>query len=426
MPNTSSHTSPLLILAPSDKEAALLVEHVGIPHIKHLRIADATGLRAALREPPWGGLLYLHGLYGLTASAALKIVQELEFDLPFIIITPPAEEKEAVQAMRAGAHDVVSLDRLDRLAPAVEREMREARHRTDHRAALDMLKESEARFRTLTDNLPDMVFHLHRNAEGHYRFLYLSTGCHRLFGIKQIEILASAKKFFDAIEPDDRHDLESHLAESAATQSPLDWKGRMRGRNRGKWIYLRSTPQQNNRGDITWQGIATDITRTQEIEEELRSSREQLSELSSHTETVREEERERIARDIHDEQGSILVRLKIEASLLIAKLPATLPLLREKALSIEKLLDQAMTTTSRIARELRPGILKEFGLAAAIESLAEDFSQHCHIVCRVQCDNNLDPDADTSLALFRIVQEALTNVAKHSGASLVFVRMKRL
>lgn len=173
------------------------------------------------------------------------------------------------------------------------------------------------------------------------------------------------------------------------------------------------------------QRLITEATYTQKIEEELRLSREQLSELSLHTETVREEERERIARDIHDEQGSILVRLKIEASLLIAKLPTTLPLLREKALSIEKLLDQAMTTTSRIARELRPGILKEFGLSAAIESLAEDFSQHCHIVCRVQCDNDLDTDADTSLALFRIVQEALTNVAKHAGASLVFIRMKR-
>jgi signal transduction histidine kinase len=78
-----------------------------------------------------------------------------------------------------------------------------------------------------------------------------------------------------------------------------------------------------------------------------------------------------------------------------------------------------------VARELRPGILKEFGLPAAIESLAEDFSQHFDITCRVHCEDDLDADADTSLALFRIVQETLTNVAKHAHASLVVVRLKR-
>ncbi|WIM06700.1 MAG: histidine kinase [Candidatus Nitricoxidivorans perseverans] len=296
---------------------------------------------------------------------------------------------------------------------------------TDHRAALEMLKESEARFRALAGSLPGMVFHLRRDAGGDYRFLYVNEGSHRLFGVKQHEILASAKKFFDAIEPEDRHALEAALAKSADTGVPLDWKGRLRGRHRGKWADMRSTPQRGDAGEVDWQGIATDITRGKEIEAELRSSREQLSELSFHLEAAKEQERERIARDIHDDLGSILVRLKIEASLLAGKLPAQPAALREKARSIEGLLDQAMGTTSRVARELRPGILKEFGLPAAIESLTEDFCQHFGIACRVQCDDDLESDADTSLALFRIVQETLTNVAKHAHASTVFVRMKR-
>ncbi|MBL0076168.1 MAG: hypothetical protein IPP41_09655 [Rhodocyclaceae bacterium] len=100
-----------------------------------------------------------------------------------------------------------------------------------------------------------------------------------------------------------------------------------------------------------------------------------MAELSTHLEAVKEEERERIARDIHDELGSILVRLKIEVALLSSKLPAEAGALRVKAQSIEGLLNQAMGTTSRVARELRPGILKEFGLPAAIECQAEDFSQ---------------------------------------------------
>ena len=85
-----------------------------------------------------------------------------------------------------------------------------------------------------------------------------------------------------------------------------------------------------------------------------------------------------------------------------------------------------MSTASRVARELRPGILKEFGLPAAIECQAEDFTQRFAIPCRVQCDEDaIEPDPDTSLALFRIAQEALTNVAKHAHASLVVMRLRR-
>jgi len=85
-----------------------------------------------------------------------------------------------------------------------------------------------------------------------------------------------------------------------------------------------------------------------------------------------------------------------------------------------------MSTASRVARELRPGILKEFGLPAAIECQAEDFTQRFGIPCRVQCDEDaIEPEPDTSLALFRIAQEALTNVAKHAHASLVVMRLRR-
>ncbi len=83
-------------------------------------------------------------------------------------------------------------------------------------------------------------------------------------------------------------------------------------------------------------------------------------------------------------------------------------------------------TADVVARELRPGILKEFGLPAAIECQAEDFSQRFGIPCRVQCDEDgIEPEPDTSLAMFRIAQEALTNVAKHAHASLVVMRLRR-
>jgi len=88
------------------------------------------------------------------------------------------------------------------------------------------------------------------------------------------------------------------------------------------------------------------------------------------------------------------------------------------------MVDDAIATVGRVTRELRPGILKDFGLAAAIESQGEDFAQRTGIGCNIVCpDHDLDPGYDTALALFRVFQEALTNVSKHARASEVNVRL---
>lgn len=393
---------------------------------KFLHVGTPGDLRAALHEQSWDAVLYIPGITTLPVQAAVKQISELGFDLPLIFVAGPTDGQGTQQAMETGARDVIDANRLEYLVPAVEREIREARHRADHRAALDMLNASEARFRALASNLPGMLFQLRRDADGTYKFLYVSEGCQKLFGFKQQELLVHASRLFDAFGAEERQNLEQALLSSAANGALLNWEGRTRGRTRHKWINLRSTPHRFEPGIIEWHGIATNISDSKENESELRSSRQQLAELSSHLEAVKEEERERISRDIHDELGSILVRLKIEVALLASKLPDTAENLRDKAYSIEGLLDQAMDTASRVARELRPGILKEFGLTAAIECQAEDFTQRFGIPCRVQCDEEaFEPDADTSLALFRIAQEALTNIAKHAHASLVFMRLRR-
>ncbi|MDP2793337.1 MAG: histidine kinase [Sulfurisoma sp.] len=429
MAHTSHDASiNLLMIAAAEERAEAVsarLSQAGMA-IHSVRVATPTALRSALREQAWDGCIYLHGETAMSASIVLKAIHQQGLDIPCLIVVTPQDERAAIRAMKAGTHDVVSSDRLDRLAPALEREIREARHRAEHRAALEMLKDSEARFRALASSLPGMVFQLLRESGGDFRFLFVGDGCHRLLGIKQHEILYSAKRFFDAFEAADRRRLEDAFAASAQSGLPLEWEGRLKGRARGRWISLSSTPRHGDHADTVWQGIASDISESKEIEAQLRRSREQLSELSSHLEVVREEERERIARDIHDEIGSLLVAIKIETNLLTAKLPATPAGPREKAQAIGTLLDQAMATASRVARELRPGILKEFGLAEAVRCQADDFAKRFGITCRVQCDDEgIEPDPDTSLALFRIVQETLTNIAKHAHASLVVLRMRR-
>ncbi|MDP2824816.1 MAG: histidine kinase [Sulfuritalea sp.] len=418
----------LLVIAASDEAMARLLPIFAESDnaCKFHRVDDAGGLRNALGEQPWDAALYLPGASSLSLQAAVREIDEFGVDLPLILVASPGDQCAMQAAMKAGARDVIDADRLERLIPAVEREVREARHRADHRAALEMLNESQARFDALASNLPGMLFHLRRDAEGGFRFLFVSEGCQKLFGFKQQHLLASANKLFDAFDADKRKSLEHALLESAAKGTLLNWEGHTKGRSRQKWINLRSTPYRFDSGVVEWRGIATNVTESKESEAELRGSRQQLAELSTHLEAVKEEERERISRDIHDELGSILVFLKIEAAHLASKLPEGAGRLREKAHSIEHLLDQAMSTASRVARELRPGILKEFGLPAAIECQAEDFTQRFGIPCRVQCDEDaIEPEPDTSLALFRIAQEALTNVAKHAHASLVVMRLRR-
>jgi PAS domain S-box-containing protein len=357
--------------------------------------------------------------------AALGILQAQGLDLPFIIVSGVIEEDLAVAAMRAGAHDYLGKGNLDRLVPAVEREMREARNRAERHSALDAVRDSEARFRALAANIPGMVFQLLRHDDGGWRFLFVSEGCQALLALKPAELVAQPQRFLDMVLAEDMPELDRAMQHSAQTQSTVNWEGRIRLPDSDvKWVNLRSSPRQLSSGVTIWEGIVSNITQSKLTERELRQSRGQLAELSSHLQIAKEEERERIARDIHDELGGLLVALKFEVSLLANKTGAEPDAIRKRADSMGKLVDDAIGTVGRIARELRPGILKEFGLAPAVESHAEDFAGRTGLKCDLLCiDHDIEPDEETAIALFRVFQEALTNVSKHAQAHRIEVRL---
>ncbi len=267
---SSSPRQPLhlLVIAASEEVAGrLLPVFAGADKASQFhRIDNADGLRNALADQPWDAALYLPGLAALSLQRALRQIEETGVDLPLILVAGPGDELAMQAAMKAGARDVIDADRLERLIPAVEREVGEARHRADHRAALEMLNESQARFDALASNLPGMLFHLRRDAEGQYRFLFVSEGCQKLFGLKQQHLLASAGKLFDTLETDKRKSLESALGESATKGTLLNWEGYTKGRTRQKWVNLRSTPHHFDDGIVEWRGIATNITDSKESE----------------------------------------------------------------------------------------------------------------------------------------------------------------
>jgi PAS domain S-box-containing protein len=185
------------------------------------------------------------------------------------------------------------------------------------------------------------------------------------------------------------------------------------------------TPLRNERGEIThFVSAGRDITERKLAEEQLRTSREQLRALAAHVESVREEERCRIAREIHDELGYALTGLKFDVCRL-ASVPAADPAaLSEATAGMAELIDRTIRSVRRIARELRPGVLDDFGLAAAIEWQAEEFEAHTGIRCAFAAKPpDMELQRDVSTAVFRILQETLSNVARHAGATRVDVTL---
>jgi signal transduction histidine kinase len=157
----------------------------------------------------------------------------------------------------------------------------------------------------------------------------------------------------------------------------------------------------------------------------LKASREQLRNLAAYLQSVREQERTRIAREIHDDFGQALTILKMDLSWLKKRL---LPGQTEDVSKIEAMfqtIDGALKTLHAVSAELRPVILDDFGLAAAIEWQAEEFQERTGIACRVDAAHwQSDPDRELATALFRIFQETLTNIIRHARATRVDVRLK--
>lgn len=159
---------------------------------------------------------------------------------------------------------------------------------------------------------------------------------------------------------------------------------------------------------------------------ELTTLNEQLRNLSVHLQNVREDERTRIAREIHDELGQLMTALKLELSLLGKKIQEDQIPLTDKIESMAEIIDTSIQTVKRISTDLRPGILDHLGLAEAVKWQAKEFEKRTGIRCDVAFEpEEIVLDRNRSTTLFRVFQEALTNVARHSKASKVGVFLKR-
>lgn len=277
----------------------------------------------------------------------------------------------------------------------------------------------EERLAQIEAHVPGLLFQL-RRCNGELHFCFLSPVCQDLLGHTADALYANARLFTDHIVTDDHQRLTDTMNKSAVTGGVLNWEGRIwiAAWKDFKWIDLRATPRDDGPDGHLWTGLMTNITLGKRQADELRQSRAQLAELTAYVDRVREQERERIERDLHDDLGGNLSALKMMLAQLCKQLPPS-PVLHERHAYLNQLIDQSIASIHRIAADLRPGIL-DAGLVAALEWLAQEQQRQTGIPCRL---NSTQPDIAMAPALatslFRIAQEACNNVRKHAQASRV-------
>jgi signal transduction histidine kinase len=292
--------------------------------------------------------------------------------------------------------------------------------------AIAALENNEARFQQIVEQIPGLVFQLYRDAHGELTFIYLNERCVDVLGMDASVLLQTPTLLAGLIVADDKQDYFDTLMQSAQTLQTWYWKGRIQipSWQDIKWVSIRASPIQQADKCVLWSGVITNVTQTKHEELAAKQMQARLLELTAHTEKVKEQERTRIAREIHDELGGNLTAIKMAISLIKRKLEATHTCV-EKVDYIDKLADDTITAVRRIASDLRPSVL-DLGLVAAIQWQVHTFVRHTGIACEFICaEDEISCPTDQATALFRVTQEALTNISKHARANLVHVYLEK-
>jgi signal transduction histidine kinase len=234
----------------------------------------------------------------------------------------------------------------------------------------------------------------------------------------------------DVVHPEDRPRLTAMLQNFDGQEFEIEYRI-VTKRGEVRCLRDRGFPIRNRAGEIyRMGGVAEDITDRKEAENRLKETSEQLRALSASLQSAREEEAARIAHQIHDEMGGILTALRWELEALAKTIqdPGDLgphkPAMENRLAVMLGLTDTTINVVRRIASELRPSILDDLGLAEAIEWQAQQFQARTGIACRCQLDQPGSQLGDReSTAVFRIFQEALTNILRHAQATQVTVEM---
>ena len=282
------------------------------------------------------------------------------------------------------------------------------------------LPDSETRFRALVEQLPAVTYVAALDPD--LPATYVSPQIAE-FGFAPEDWLADPQFWVKRLHPEDRQRVLDEVARGLAAGGPILCEYRLLdAAGRPRWVKDRATVIRDADGrPLAIQGVMLDIDERKRSEAEAAQHHAQLHALNRRMESAIEEERRRIAREVHDELGQALTALRLDLALLGEGLPAD-PAAAARIAAMDTLIGRTVDTVRRISYELRPGVLDSLGLLAAIEWQTREFGRRTGIRCELALPER-EPEVEPvrATALFRIFQEVLTNIARHAGATQVDV-----
>jgi len=346
-------------------------------------------------------------------------------DIPVIFLTALDDATEVERGLHFGAADYITKQNSPAVMLARVRAQLEAKQARDWLKNQNILLEAEVKRRTATifevqsqlqatlDAIPDLLFELGLNGR------YYDYHSHRddLLAAPPAELLG--KTVSDVLPPAAAFEVMQALREAHETGRSTGRQFELQLAQGNFWFELSVSCKPYDR-EPRFIVMSRDITARKTVERQMRD-------LSAHLQTVREEEKASIAREIHDDLGGTLTALKMETYWLKTELLANSIKLPDHLGEMSKLIDHATGAMRKIITGLRPTILDDLGILTALEWQAAQFQKLTGIECSVNCvcDKEVTLDKPRSIALFRIAQEALTNVARHANASRVEIEYHR-
>ena len=291
------------------------------------------------------------------------------------------------------------------------------------KAALDAaLKESDAQLRHMIQSARDAIV----TVNSARRVVFFNGAAEQMFGVRPESAVGSNLEALLAasLSPAQLAKLLGYFDEGWRSPDGRLVLGIIESLRDGQQFPVElSLSTTTFHGEILLTAVFRDLAERQRAERELLETNRQLQELSASLQSVREQERTAIARELHDELGQMLTGIRMEVSWLGGRLPDGQQALADKVASIKGQIDQSIASVRRISSELRPLVLDDLGFAAAASWYVDQFSARTGLPVSLTLPQ-VDPQrGDVATALFRVLQESLTNVARHAGASRVEVRL---